>query len=80
MPYIKSFLVGILAALAASVLYVLAVFVLPLLLPFLLTRAGGAGVGAAAASFTTASVLGVATIAFAGGFYWQLRRSSHRTR
>lgn len=76
MTYLKSVLVGMIAALCASVLYVLAVFVLPLVLPFLLSRFSGAGVGSAGASFSEASVLAVAVIAFAAGFYWQARRGS----
>jgi hypothetical protein len=45
MIYLKGILVGISVAVAASVLYVLAVFVLPLLLPFLLSRITGNGGG-----------------------------------
>jgi ABC-type transport system involved in cytochrome c biogenesis permease component len=78
MTYLKSILVGILAAAAASLLYVLAVFVLPLLLPVLISRVTRSG-GAAAASFSTGPLLGVALAAFAVGFYWEFRRAS-RTR
>ncbi len=78
MIYVKGILVGILAALAASVLYITAVFVLPLLLPFLLSRITGNG-GGAGASFSTGPVLGIALVAFAAGFYWEFRRVS-RTR
>lgn len=78
MIYVKGILVGILAALAASVLYILAVFVLPLLLPFLLSRITGNS-GGAGASFSTGPVLGIALVAFAAGFYWEFRRVS-RTR
>jgi hypothetical protein len=78
MIYLKSILVGISVAVAASVLYVLAVFVLPLLLPFLLSRVTGTG-GMAAASLSSGPVLVIALVAFAAGFYWQFRRAS-RTR
>ena len=78
MIYLKGILVGILVAVAASVLYVVGVFVLPLLLPFLLSRITGTA-GAAGASFSTGPVLGIALVGFAGGFYWEFRRAS-RTR
>ena len=78
MIYLKGILVGILVAVAASVLYVLAVFVLPLLLPFLLSRITGTG-GVAGASFSSGPVLGIALVGFAAGFYWEFRRAS-RTR
>jgi hypothetical protein len=78
MIYLKGILVGVLAAMAASVFYVLAVFVVPILFPFLLSRITGNG-GVAAASFSTGPVLGIALAAFAVGFYWEFRRAS-RTR
>ena len=73
--YFKSILVGIVAALVASVIYILAVFVVPILLPFLLSRVAGTA-GAAGASFSEGPVLGIAAVAFAFGFYWQFRRGS----
>jgi hypothetical protein len=76
MVYVKSALVGLLTALAACVIYILAVFVLPLLLPFLLSRFSDAGVGAAGATFSTGPLSIVAVIAFAWGFYRNLRRSA----
>jgi hypothetical protein len=75
MMYLKGMLAGFVAALAASALYVLAVFVLPILLPFVLSRMTGTG-GAAAAYMSSGPVLAIAVIAFAAGFYWQLRRGS----
>ena len=75
MIYLKSVLVGMVAALVASVIYILAVLVLPLLLPFLLSRIAGTG-GAATAYFSEGSVLGIAIIAYAAGFYWTFRRAS----
>lgn len=75
MIYLKSVLAGMVAALVASVIYILAVFVFPLLLPFLLSRISVTG-GAAAASFSDGPVLGIAVIAFAVGFSWQFRRGS----
>ena len=75
MIYLKCVLVGMVAALVASAIYILAVFVLPIVLPFLLSRITG-GSGAAGASFSDVEVLGIAVLAFAVGFYWQFRRSS----
>lgn len=75
MTSLKSLLVGIVAALVASVLYVMAVFVLPILVPFLLSKIAGTS-GAAGASLSDGPVLIVAVVAFAAGFYWQLRRGS----
>lgn len=66
---------GMVAAVVASVIYILAVFVFPLVLPFVLSRMTGAG-GAAAASFSVGPVLGIAVVAFVAGFYWQFRRGS----
>lgn len=45
MIYLKSFLFGIVMAIAASALWILAVFVFPILVPFLLSRVTGAGGG-----------------------------------
>jgi hypothetical protein len=73
--YLKSVLVGIVAALVASVLYILAAFVLPLLLPFLLSRIAGTG-GTAAATVSEGPVLGIALMAFVVGSYWEFRRVS----
>ena len=75
MIYLKGVLVGMVTALVASVIYILAVFVFPLLLPFLLSRIAGTG-GTSAGSFSEAAVLGIAVVAFAVGFYWQFRRGS----
>jgi hypothetical protein len=67
--------VAIVAALAASVVYVVAVFVLPLLVPFLVSRLTGTS-GGAGASFGDGPVLAIALVAFAAGFYWRFRRGS----
>ena len=75
MIYLKGVVAGMVTALVASVIYILAVFVLPLLLPFVLSRIAGTG-GAATASVSEGPVLGIAIIAFAVGFYWQFRRGS----
>jgi hypothetical protein len=74
MIYLKSVLVGIVAAVAASMLWTLAAFVLPILIPQLLSRLGGGdGVGAAGARITSDSILLAALIGFVAGFYWKFR-------
>ena len=74
MIYLKSALVGIVGAILASMLWFLAAFVLPLVLPQLLSRVGGSdGVGAAGARITSDSILVAALIGFVAGFYWKFR-------
>ena len=73
MVYLKSLVAGVVAAVAASILYILAVFVLPVVLPFLLSRFTGEG-GTAAGYFSTGPLLGIALLAFIVAFAWQLRR------
>jgi hypothetical protein len=81
MIYLKGALVGLTAALAASVISILAVLVLALL-PFSLSliwgsdAAGAGSLGYFFVSWSTASLLGIALVAFAIGFYWELRRVS----
>ena len=75
MIYLKSILVGFVTALAASVIWILAVFVLPIWLPFLLSRITGDG-GVGAASIGSGLILGVALVGFAFGFFWKFRRLS----
>lgn len=76
MMYLKSILVGIVAAIAASVLWILTVFVMPILLPFLMSRVTGSGSAGAGASVGSGSVLVAALVGFGAGFYWHLRRFS----
>ena len=79
MIYLKSFLFGIVAAIAASVLWVLAVFVLPIFVPILLSRVTGTG-GVSAASVSSGSILAAALVGFAAGFYWKFARTRSRSR
>lgn len=75
MIYVKSFLVGIGAALVTSTIWILTRFVLPLVVPFLFSRATGTGSGGVSVVFlNSGEILGVALIGFAVGFWWQLRR------
>jgi hypothetical protein len=74
MVYLKSALFGIVGAIAASVLWILAVFVLPILIPSLLSRLGGGdGSGAAGSTITSNSILVAALIGFVAAFFWKFR-------
>jgi hypothetical protein len=85
--YLKSFLFGIGAAIVAAILWILAVFVLPIFMPFLLSRVTGAGgvgaefgaggVGGVGASIGSGSILAAAFVGFVAGFYWKFRRVSN---
>ena len=74
MIYLKSVLFGIAGAIGVSVLWILAAFALPILIPQLMSRLGGGdGAGAAGAIITSDSILVAALIGFAAGFYWRFR-------
>ena len=80
MTYLKGVVVGMIAALAASVIYILIALVFPLVIPFLLSRITGSG-GMAAASISSGPILAIAGVAFVAGFFWQFRRATeHRPR
>ena len=76
MIYLKSLLAGIAAALLVIVLFVMAMFVIPLLLQFGTTGSGG--IGAVSYGFSALAFGLLVTLAFAGGFYWEFRRASRR--
>ena len=72
-------LLGFAAALATTVLWILAAFVLPIFVPFLMFRVtGSTGAGVGAASIGSNSILAAALVGFAVGFSWQFRRLSKR--
>jgi hypothetical protein len=74
MIYLKSVLFGVAGAIVVSVLWILAAFVLPILIPQVLSRLGGGdGAGGAGARITSNSILLAALIGFAAGFYWKFR-------
>ena len=74
MIYLKSVLFGVVGAVVASVLWILAAFVLPILIPQVLSRVGGGdGAGVAGASITSNSILLAALLGFAAGFYWKFK-------
>ena len=77
MIYFKSFVVGIVVALAASAVWILVVFVLPLAIPVLVSRRPGTAGGAsmATAYVDSSSILAVALVGFIAGFYWAFQRA-----
>ena len=79
MIYVKSILAGIVAALVGAVLWVLTAFVIPVFVPFLMSRVtGSAGAGVGAAYIGSDSVLAAALVGLVAGFWWQFRRLSKR--
>jgi hypothetical protein len=76
MIYLKSLLAGILAALVSCVVVVVSFFLI-LFLPsiFTIASSGSGGIGAVSAG-VPGLLLVIPVLAFAGGFYWQFRRSS----
>jgi len=76
MTDVRALFAGMIAACGASVLYVLAMLLLPLLISFLSSRDPGAG--GAASVVSSGPVLLIAVVAFTGAFHWQLRRASAR--
>jgi len=75
MRYCKSIIVGMATAVVASATWVLAVFVLPIFLPVVVSRFTGAG-GMSASSVSSGSVLAAAVGGFLVGFVWHFRRAS----
>jgi hypothetical protein len=78
LAYAKAVFAGIAVALVACVLWIVGVFVLPLMVPIVVQRlsdTGSGGTGAAFASFSTGPLMLVCLIGFAAGFTWQLRRA-----
>jgi hypothetical protein len=80
MIYLKSAIVGIVAALAAAAIWILVVFVLPIAIPFLVSRLPGNETGSAGghAVISEGSILAVALVGFVAGFYSQFRRTRNR--
>jgi len=71
MIYLKSVLTGVAAVIMALILFV-AISLLPSFLQ--LKDAGSGGIGVAFVTFGPVFFI-VAALAFAGGFWWQFRRS-----
>ena len=77
MIYLQSILVGLITAVVASLLWIVAVFVLPIVIPFLISRITNSG-GVGFASVGSGSILAAGLVGFVIGFYWQFRRLSKR--
>lgn len=76
MRYLTALGFGVLTAIAATVLWILVGFVLPIALPFVLARVGvtDAGSGSAGATIGSGSILVVGLLGFVGGLVWMLWR------
>ena len=75
MRFLKSLLVGIVAAVIGAALWVFVVFYVPIFLPLLVSRFTGSG-GASGASVSSDSILAVAFVGFLLGFAWMFRRTA----
>jgi hypothetical protein len=82
MIYFKSVTVGILAAVIGAVLWLLVALILPVFVPFLMSRVSpqGGGIGASSGFVDSGSLLVAALVSFAIGFYWTFRRGTRRPR
>ena len=77
MRCLKSVIVGVAAAVVASVIWVFAILILPVFLPLFISRfSGRGGSGVSAASVGSGSILAVALVGFLIGFVWNLTRVS----
>ena len=75
MVYLKSLLVGLAGAVVAPVLWVIGVFVIPIVFQIAVSRAAGSG-GIGAVSMSSNAILVAALVGFVIGFgaalwYWQ---------
>ena len=77
MRFLKSGIIGFAAALVAAVMWVLAVLIVPVFLPLLISRlTGTGGSGGSGASVGSGSILAAALVGFLVGFVWNFRRAS----
>ena len=79
MIYLRCLTAGVVAATFTAMLWVLAVFVLPIFVPMLISRVTGSG-GTAAATVDSGSILLAVLAGFAAGCWWQFRRESRAPR
>jgi len=71
--YLKTFLVGIGGSVVAMLLWITCALLLPIYLPFLISRVTGTG-GVGAAYIGSGSVLAAALIGFIIGAAWEMKR------
>jgi hypothetical protein len=76
MTYVKSLAVGCITGITACVLWILAVVVVPVMVPLAAAWFGGAGVGGGGAVVSSFSLMVVTALGFAAGFAWQFRRTA----
>ena len=76
MRYLAAAGFGVLTAIATAILWIVIAFVLPIALPFLLSRTGlsQSGSGGAGAVIGSGSILLAALLGFVGGLVWMLWR------
>jgi hypothetical protein len=80
MIYIKSVVVGVVTAIAAVLLYALALFAYFVLLPIVAEWSTATGSGGIGIVVSSGPVLGVALVGFVVGFYWKLRSAMRAKR
>ena len=73
MIYLKSVLFGVGGAVLAAVLWIAVKFLLPIFMPYAISRLRGTG-GASGASITSDSILIAALVGFAMAFAWEWHR------
>lgn len=76
MRLLSSTLVGLAAALLLAIAWILVAFVLPIWVPFLVSRFSSDGGGGSSASISSGSILFAALIGFVFGFVWRFRKIS----
>jgi hypothetical protein len=76
MRYLTAAAFGVLTAIATAILWIVVRFVLPIAVPFFLSRVGAtqSGIGAASAVIGSGSILLAALVGFVGGVAWMLWR------
>jgi hypothetical protein len=78
MPLLTSTLFGLVTAILFAVAWIVMKLVLPLTVPYLLSRFSNDGVGGGSAFITSGSILMAALIGFVCGFLWRFRRLSRQ--
>jgi hypothetical protein len=78
MIYLKSLVVGIVAAVIGAVLWLFVTLVLPLLVPFVVSSLSPGSGGIGAVVVDSGSIMAAAIVCFAIGFFWTFRRGLRR--
>ena len=73
MRYVKGLLWGAVGAIVTAMVWVLAVFIVPIFGPMLISRFTGSG-SASGASISSDSVVVAAFVGFVCAFAWQMRK------